>query len=213
MWRSREGGSDVAGLAHDLNNVFETIAEAAELLSEQETAAALAATIARSAERGRRLVEGFAEEHFAPVELGVVVDRAAGFVSDINALLGRPEIRIARAFEPGLKLRGLASDWERVFMNLFLNAAQAMTRGGEITVRLHQLGDRLEIEVSDDGPGIPPEIIERIFEPNFSTRHQHPGLGLHIVETLVRRQGGAVRAGNRAGHTGAEFRIALPAAT
>lgn len=213
MWRSGEGGSDVAGLAHDLNNVFETIAEAAELLSEQESAAPLVATIVRSVERGRRLVEGFAEDHFAPIEMGVVVDRAAGFVSDITTLLGRPEIRVTRAFEPGLKLRGLASEWERVFMNLFLNAAQAMTRGGEITVRLHQFGDQVEIEVSDDGPGIPPEIIERIFEPNFSTRQQHPGLGLHIVETIVRRQGGAVRAGNRSGQAGADFRIALPAVT
>lgn len=211
MWRSGEAGPDIAGLAHDLNNVFETISEAADLLSSQSEAAPLAAAIARSVERGRRLVEGFADEHLAPVELGVVVDRAAGFVQDLTNLLGRPEVRVERQFEPGLKLRGLASEWERVFMNLFLNAAQAMIHGGAITVRLHQFPERSEIEVSDDGPGIPQSILERIFEPNFSTRQQHPGLGLHIVETIVRRQGGEVRAANRPHGPGAEFRISLPA--
>ena len=211
MWRSGESGPDVAGLAHDLNNVFETIAEAAELLTGHDCAQDLAGTIARSVERGRRLVAGFADQHFAAVDLSEVVERAASFVRDLTALMGLPEVRVVRNFEPGLKLKGLASEWERVFMNLFLNAAQAMAEGGEITVRLHERPDGCEIEVADQGPGIPAGILDRIFQPNFSTRQAHPGLGLHIVETIVKRQGGEVRAANRAGGRGAEFRITLPA--
>ncbi len=210
MWRAGEESPDVAGLAHDLNNVFETIAEAAELLSDEESAAPLAAAIARSVERGRRLVDGFADQHYAPVDLDVVVDRAADFVRDLTVLMGRPAVLVVRDLSSSLKLKGPDSEWERVFMNLFLNAAQAMPGGGQITVAVSRHGESAEIMVADEGPGIASEILDRLFEPNFSTRSQHPGLGLHIVDTIVRRQGGEVLAGNRADGPGAEFRILLP---
>lgn len=211
MWQSREGSPDVAGLAHDLNNVFETIAEAAELLTGETDAAPLAATILRSVERGRRLVDGFADHHLAPVELETIIDRAAGFVRDLTRLLGLPDVRFANHLETGHKLPGPASEWERVFMNLFLNAAQAMNAGGEISVQVNPAPESLAITVSDEGPGIPAAILSQIFQPNFSTRRSHPGLGLHIVETIVHRQGGAISATNRTDRPGASFRIVVPA--
>lgn len=211
MWRPNEESPDLAGLAHDLNNVFETIAEAAELLSDEKHSQPLAAAIARSVERGRRLVDGLADQHLAPIDLAVVVDRAADFVRDLTGLLGRPEVCVLRQFDPGLHLRGPGSEWERVFMNLFLNAAQAMPAGGVITVHALSQSGGHEIHVADEGPGISAEILPRIFEPNFSTRRQHPGLGLHIVDTIVRRHGGAIRAANRSTRSGARFSILLPA--
>ncbi len=203
-----EAELDLAGLVHDLNNVLETIAEAAELLSEQGAPAELAAAITRSVERGRRLV-GSIEDGTRGTDLDTVVDRAAGFLQDLSAHLKRSVITVTRRFEPGIRLRGQEREWERVFMNLFLNAAQAMPRGGNIDVAAEVRNGAVRIEVSDNGPGIPAGIVERIFEPNFSTRDSHSGLGLHIVDSIVRRHGGIVRAGNRQEPSGAHFVIEL----
>lgn len=207
---TRDEAPDAAGLAHDLNNILETIGEAAELLSTEAGAAGLAATISRNVDRGRRLVEGFAHQHLAPAELDLVVERAADFVRDLTRLLGRAEVRFDREFGAGVKLKGSASEWERVFMNLFLNAAQAMGEGGAIRVGLERDEGRVAITVTDEGPGIPPEILPRIFQPNVTTRGEHSGLGLHIVDTIVRRHGGTVTAANREGRRGALFCISAP---
>lgn len=201
---------DLDGLVHDLNNVLETIAEAAELLSEQEASAELAAAISRSVERGRRLVYSI-EDGTRGADLNIVVERAEGFLHDLSALLKGGKIIVSRLLEPGIRLRGQEREWERVFMNLFLNAAQAMSRGGNIEVRAEERDGAIRIQVSDDGPGIPPEIVGRIFEPNFSTRDHHAGLGLHIVDSIVRRHGGQVRAENRTAASGARFIIELAA--
>jgi signal transduction histidine kinase len=66
----------------------------------------------------------------------------------------------------------------------------------------------VEIVVRDEGPGIAPEILAGIFKPHVSTRGS--GLGLHIVETIVKQDGGEVRASNRAEGRGAEFTITIP---
>ena len=194
---------------HDLNNVFETIAEAAELLSDEECAAPLAAAIARSVERGRRLVDGFADQHYAPVDLAVVVDRAADFVRDLTVLMGRPAVLVVRDLSSSLKLKGPDSEWERVFMNLFLNAAQAMPAGGRITVAVSRHGESAEIMVADEGPGIARELLDRLFEPFL---HPQPAPGARPAYRRYHRAppGREVLAGNRADGSGAEFRILLP---
>ena len=67
----------------------------------------------------------------------------------------------------------------------------------------------VEIRVADEGPGIPTEILPRIFEPRFSTHASHTGLGLHIVESVVTENGGTVHAANRPEGKGAEICIKL----
>jgi signal transduction histidine kinase len=67
-----------------------------------------------------------------------------------------------------------------------------------------------EIVVSDQGSGIPADILKHLFHPHVSA-HGSSGLGLHIVETVVEQHGGEVRAANRSDSTGAEFTILLPA--
>jgi signal transduction histidine kinase len=100
--------------------------------------------------------------------------------------------------------------------NLFLNAAQAIAQGGtedrgSIEIAAARAGSAIEITVADSGPGIHPKILPRIFEPRFSTRAKRSGLGLHIVQTIVRQNGGEVTAANRPSGEGAQFRITLPA--
>lgn len=203
----------LAGLVHDLNNVFETISEAAELVSSDPQWAKVAAAVQRSVDRGRRIVGAYAGLGRSGADLDDVVDRAATFLNDFLTHMPGVKVKLHRRVPSGLRVQGDSGDWERVFMNLFLNAAQAMkdAGGGEIEVHARREGDTAEIRVSDNGPGIPDAILPKIFNARFSTRTKHSGLGLHIVHTLVRANGGAVRAENRADSAGALFTISVRA--
>lgn len=211
---AREPDSDLTldGLVHDLNNVFDAISSAAELLSGDAKWARVATAISRGVARGRRLLGTYADQSLSELDLGVIVERAAGIVGDVKEILPSSGVEIRTNLEPGLQLRGEASGWERVFMNLFLNAAQAMKEGGSIEVSAKSQGGTIEIAVSDTGPGIPARILPNIFEPNVSTRGSRRGLGLHIVASVVKQNGGSVTAENREGGRGATFRITLPPA-
>jgi len=200
----------LAGLVHDLNNIFETIQEAAEILSREDKARTIAAKIQRSVERGRRLVGAYVDQSRTS-DLNVIVERAAGFILDFLGTLDGPQIKVTSKVESGIRLRGAPSDWERVFMNLFLNAAQAMREGGSIEVTARQESECLEIRVFDSGPGIPDAILADIFKPHFSTKTTKGcGLGLHIVASIVEQYGGSVAAANRKKTAGACFTIRLP---
>jgi signal transduction histidine kinase len=72
-----------------------------------------------------------------------------------------------------------------------------MPEGGVIEVHARKIGERIEITVRDEGPGIPAEILDEIFRPHVTTRASGGGLGLHIVETIVKQNDGRVRAANR----------------
>ncbi len=101
-----------------------------------------------------------------------------------------------------------------VFTNLLENAAAAMEGAGAITVRGTVQGPWVEVQVSDTGPGIPPELHERIFDFNFSGRQAHAGklgFGLWWVKTLMARFGGSV-AVDSDGRRGATFTLRLPVA-
>jgi len=217
-----ESGPDLTleGLLHDLNNVWQTISETADLVAMDPRHASAAAVIQRTVERGRRLVGSFFEGAAASVELDAVLESAMEFARDLLQARGAT-IHFSRRTNPGIRLKGGPAAWERVFLNLFINAGEAMlTCGGtapgavrrdlvEITARRTESG--VEITVTDYGPGIPAEVLPHIFQPHFSTRSPRPGLGLHIVQSLVKKNGGTITAGNRTEATGAAFRILLPA--
>jgi signal transduction histidine kinase len=139
-----------------------------------------------------------------------VLDKSMQFAGDAVAYRGGHSLRFERYVEPGLALEGSAAAWERVFVNLFLNAAQAMPEGGCVRVRAVRESGAIAVDVTDQGPGIAPEILEDIFRPGFSTKNSRSGLGLHIVETIVRQHGGTIAAGNNPAG-GATFRIRIPA--
>jgi signal transduction histidine kinase len=197
------------GLVHDLNNVFQTLVDSADLLSEDAKWKALSAAILRSVERGRRITESLQAGHGDVVNFDQILDEAIAFVEDA-VLAGRsPTILFVRNVEPGIELPGHWA-WERVLINLFLNAMRAMPQGGAIHVEARSGVDEICISVRDSGSGIAPEIMDRLFEPGISTKPAG-GLGLHVVRTIVCQNGGVVRGGNRVNSPGAEFVITVPA--
>jgi signal transduction histidine kinase len=200
----------LAGLIHDLNNVFQTVLEAADLLSTDPKWAGLSNTIMRSIERGKGIT-GSLDDSTRSVEFEEILDRAIQFTEDVRA--SAPSVTFERDVAPGLRFRGRVLALERVLVNLLVNAARAATAAGtpgEIHIQALNDRDEICIVVCDSGPGIEARILPLIFEPGFSTRSDSSGLGLHIVRTIVAEHGGTVTAANREGRPGACFTLRIP---
>jgi signal transduction histidine kinase len=144
--------------------------------------------------------------------------------ADLNALIGdvvgllekpfaKQRVRIETRLDPTVpRLRASPDQLQQVFVNLFNNARDAMPEGGTITVRTTAHPGEVVAEVEDTGTGIAPEILERVFEPFFSTKPvgKGTGMGLAVSYGIVKAHGGEITVESRRGH-GARFRLRLPA--
>jgi signal transduction histidine kinase len=196
-------------LVHDLNNVFQTLMEAADLLSSDPRWEPLSAAILRSIERGKNITQSIQSVEQTASPLDLILANAISFMHDSLVSSRGPKILFSTQVDPGIELLRTWA-WERVFINLFTNAVRAMPHGGVIHVTGRRIGPRVEITVRDEGAGIAPEIMHDLFKPNVST-HGSRGLGLHIVETIVKQESGYVHAENRRDRQGAQFTISIPA--
>jgi signal transduction histidine kinase len=128
----------------------------------------------------------------------------------------RPELALRRVeitgvdLPSGLRVRFDPRRIAHVFMNLIHNASDAMSAGGKITIRIHAEGDEVFTEIRDTGPGIPPEIADRLFEP-FVTfgKTRGTGLGLSICKRVVQDHRGRISVVSEPGK-GAAFTFVLP---
>lgn len=112
---------------------------------------------------------------------------------------------------------GNASQLQQLFHNLCLNAIEAMNGGGELTVRVADLtearGITLIVEVSDTGPGIPEDLLPRIFNPFVTTKARGSGLGLAICSSIADAHRATLRARNNTGRSGSTFTVEFPVIT
>ena len=129
-------------------------------------------------------------------------------VTDVARELGRPELRVATDM-PAAPVRMARASLEAVLQNLVDNAIEGGAQSVELCASV--VGERVLVDVSDDGPGVSPGNRGRIFEPFFTTRRDAggTGLGLPISRSLVRHAGGDIELS--ASNRGASFRITLPA--
>jgi signal transduction histidine kinase len=127
--------------------------------------------------------------------------------------LARSHIRLEISVAKDLpRVRADATQLEMAFLNLVTNALDAMPGGGALSLVARPSLDGISVEVADTGPGIPADLIDRLFESWVTTKPagQGTGLGLAIVRDVVRAHGGTVSASNEP--TGARFVIDFPAA-
>lgn len=139
-----------------------------------------------------------------PLDLRQILQEAAELFQThprLRLLLCLPE-------EPQIVEAG-REDLRRVFVNLLQNAVQAMPRGGKVQIQLERLDGRIRVAISDTGPGIPEEIRDKLFLPNFSTKSSGMGLGLAIVRKTVEDLGGRVYFETEEGK-GTTFYVELP---
>ena len=135
-----------------------------------------------------------------------------GQLSETPVRAGGCRLQI-RDESPGAVLHGNRDALIGALHNLLVNAIQACGTGGELCLCARAAdGEMIDLTVADNGPGIAAELRERIFEPFFTTREQGTGLGLAVVQAVVRAHGGGVRLESESGR-GCRFTLSLPAGT
>ncbi|HEY1240368.1 MAG TPA: ATP-binding protein, partial [Bryobacteraceae bacterium] len=115
-------------------------------------------------------------------------------------------------FDSGLaSVHGNAGKLQQVFLNLFLNARDAMPGGGILEVKTWTEDSSAKVEVADTGSGIAPEHLNRIYDPFFTTKaaRKGTGLGLSVTYGIIQEHGGSIEVSNRRSG-GARFRVDLP---
>jgi signal transduction histidine kinase/HAMP domain-containing protein len=134
-----------------------------------------------------------------------------GLFGEVASAYARaPGVRFAVDVPPGLRVLGDARLLSRLLSNLVGNSVEALKSGGTIRLAAARRGRRVEIRVEDDGPGVAPEILPRLFDPYFSAKSGGTGLGLAIAKKIVEEHGGEIGAQNRV-PSGLSVRFDLPA--
>jgi len=217
-------GELTSGIAHDLNNTLNSMKLRLELIGRDAEFAtrhrghldALVRIVSDASTRLRHL-QDFArqrpEDSGEQVQLADIIPEAVEIArSDIDhhAKQQGLSLRIEAEVPPLPRVRGVATDLRYVFINLLLNARDAMPDGGTIRVRGTVAGDKAVITVEDEGTGIPAAHLHSIFRPFFTTKGSRgTGLGLSMAYGVMARAGGSITAANRP-EGGAVFTLTFP---
>jgi two-component system, NtrC family, nitrogen regulation sensor histidine kinase GlnL len=211
-----------SGLIHEIRNPLVGIKTYAQLLPTRGTSEEFREMFSRAAGReiGRidDLLSRFrtmsrASQH--PMELVDLAGPLRDTLETLHAELEDRQISLRQVGEvPRRPVLGNASQLQQLFLNLCLNAIQAMNPGGELTVRVADLseggGSTLLVEVADTGPGIPDALLATIFDPFVTTKPHGTGLGLAICRSIADAHHARLGAKNNVGRPGCTFTIEFP---
>jgi signal transduction histidine kinase len=208
-----------AGVAHEVNTPLAVISTYAQMLAKQvaedSQKSAILEKIAKQTFRASEIVNSLlnfsrtSSTSFGQVNLNRVIQET---LSLLEHQLTKAGVQIKSGLEPNLPaVHGNAGKLQQVFLNLFLNARDAMTGGGTLEVRTWAEGAGVRVEVADTGHGISPEHIHRIYDPFFTTKaaRKGTGLGLSVTYGIIQEHGGSIEVSNRRSG-GAQFRLELP---
>jgi len=131
------------------------------------------------------------DEKMEPLDLMELLEKKVLFL--LAGYLNKKEIKVVKDLLPLPRILGAASSLEKAFVNIVLNAIEAMGTGGTLTLRAAVDGSNVRVIISDTGCGIPPENLNKIYLPMFTTRHEGTGLGLSITyKTIVEQHKGSI---------------------
>ena len=218
-------GQLASGVAHDFNNSLAAILGRAQLIlrrvNDEELMRSLGiiVTAAEDAAATVRRIQTFARKSVT-TELDLL--DAGSLLRDAieitrtrwqnEALAAGIEIDVALNAEPDCFTLGNASELREVFVNLIVNAVDAMPKGGSLKLGCKPDGNRIKLSFADSGTGIKEEIRERIFEPFYTTKGVHgTGLGLAVSYGIIERHQGMISVESQLGK-GTTFKIDLPLA-
>jgi signal transduction histidine kinase len=207
----------VAGLAHEIGTPMSVIQGHAKMLEGSvagDDAKWRLQTIQEQIARISRIIHTLLEiahprrTHTERVELAPLLDQTLAFVSE---RLEHRGVRVKQTLQPSVWINGDPERLQQLFLNLFLNAADAMPSGGELRVDLcEDPTSGISVRVADTGVGIEAAVLERIFEPFFTTKEagHGNGLGLMVCKGIVADHGGRLDVSSQPG-AGTAFTIAF----
>ncbi|MBI2877541.1 MAG: HAMP domain-containing protein [Candidatus Tectomicrobia bacterium] len=212
-------GRLAAGLAHEIGTPLNVISGRAEYLladmEEEDPKARSLRTIVVQIERITRIIDrllGYARAHSPQIVLTSLARVLSSVLALLDHELDRRGIQVELKLPPGLP--HLAVDphmLQQVFINLLLNALDAMPEGDRVRIAAEARNDWMEVSVEDAGCGIPAADIPRIFDPFFTTKKpgKGTGLGLSVISGIIQEHGGRIEVTSQVG-VGTTFRIHLP---
>jgi signal transduction histidine kinase len=226
-------GEMAAGLAHEIRNPLGAIKGAAQLLLPQEgappppTDTQFLSIIVEEANRLNKVVSQFLDYarpyrgELQSLDVNDVVKKSAQLVTPPPLPSGEtpPPVEVVLSLAEDLpRVRADAEQLRQVFLNLAINAVQAMQNGGKLTISTaRRTGGRrgapaqfLEIRFRDNGPGIPALELKNLFIPFYTTKDKGTGLGLPISQRIIENHGGTIEVRSRVG-VGSTFTVVLPA--
>jgi PAS domain S-box-containing protein len=214
-------GQLAAGIAHELNNPLTSVIGFSDLLLERDLPADVKGdleTVSQEARRAVNIIKGlltFAREQRIEKEL-VDINSIIQGVLQLRFYEQRvSNIEVDARFAPALpQVMGNGAQLQQVCINIIINAEQAMLEAhgrGKLTIVTEQVGDMIRASITDDGPGISPDNMKKLFTPFFTTREvgKGTGLGLSICHGIVTEHGGKIYAESELGK-GATFVVELP---
>jgi PAS domain S-box-containing protein len=210
-----------AGVAHEVNTPLTGISSFTQMLLQgappDDPKTKVLEKIERQTFRAAKIVNGLlnlarpAQTDAGPVEMNAVVNDV---LSLLEHQLRTGRIQVRKELTPVAALaQGIEYKLQQVFLNLFLNARDAMPRGGWLTIVTRVDGENAVVEIADTGSGIPPDQMSRIYDPFFTTKDlgKGTGLGLSITYGIVQEHGGTITCDSSVGQ-GTRFTLTLPLA-
>ena len=206
-----------AGIAHEVGNPLTSVSAVVQMIERRgadeytrEKLRLVTPELSRIQAILRELI-GFSRpvnDHAGPVALDDVVGDALRIARFYK---GGKNRQIVSVVAPGLPtFPGVRDQFVQVVFNLVLNAIDATDKGGRIEVAAAHAGGELRLTVADDGAGIAPEHLARLFRPYFTTKRHGTGLGLFVIRRIVEAHGGTVAVESAVGR-GTTFTVAVPA--
>jgi signal transduction histidine kinase len=211
-------GEMTATISHEIRNPLGIIKSSAELLKKKMDKLAvdnaLPEIIVEESGRLNDIITDFlnyARPHQPDRRLAQIEDIIAKNLQYLEPELVQRRISVSKDIQRPLPEIAVDADMlYQAFLNIFLNALQAMNADGQLSITMRTLDQRLQIIISDSGPGINAAVMDKIWDPFFTDKEKGTGLGLGIVQNIIEAHNGTISLDNASPGGGARAKIELP---